>query len=133
LTKKKSIVRIILSLLGLALGIFMTISSLRLEASKHIYALSGAAVSLFSIGWLFNWRLVKIVTGILFIPAGLAGSLWTVWDFFQDILFGKGVIGNYPLLGKNMTIALLPYIVVLALFVWILVMGIELVKGKKIT
>lgn len=128
---KKNIIRIILSLLGLALGIVALINNLRLETPNYILAAVGVAISLFSIGWLFNLRLVKIVTGIFLIPAGLAGSLWTIWDFIQDIFFGKGVIGNFPLLGYNMTIFLVPYIIVFALFCWILVMGIELVKGEK--
>jgi hypothetical protein len=76
---------------------------------------------------------VKIITGILLLPVGVAGSLWTTWDFFQDILFDKGIIGSYPILGYGMTIWFLPYIIVLAVFCWILVMGLELVKGKKIT
>lgn len=53
----------------------------------------------------------------------------TVWDFIQDIFFGKGVIGNFPLLAYNMTIVLVSYIIVFALFCWILVIGINLVKG----
>ena len=130
---KKNIIRIILSLLGLSLGILMIISNLRLELPNYILAGSGVALSVFSMGWLFNSRWVKIITGIMLVPAGLAGSLWTVWDFFQDILFGKGVIGNYPILGYGMTIWFLPYIIVLAVFGWILVKGIELEKKKKIT
>jgi len=130
---KKNIIRIILSLLGLSLGVLMIIGNLRLELPNYILAGSGAAVSVFSMGWLFNSRWVKIITGILIVPVGLAGSLWTIWDFIQDIFFGKGVIGNFPLLGYNMTIVLVPYIIVFALFCWILVKGIELVKDEKIT
>lgn len=133
MSRTKSIIRIILSVLGLILGIVAIVNALKLESPNYILTAIGVAISIFSIGWLFNLRFVKVVTGILFIPVGAAGSLWTVWDFFQDILFGKGVIGNFPLLGYNMTIVLWPYVVVLALFVWILVMGIELVKGEKIT
>lgn len=130
---KKSVVRIILSILGLALGIVALINNLRLETPNYVLAAIGVAISLFSIGWLFNLKFVKIVTGIFLIPTGLAGSLWTIWDFIQDILFDKGVIGNFPLLGYNMTIFLVPYIIVFALFCWILIMGIQLLKGKKIT
>ena len=130
---KKNIIRIILSLLGLSIGILMVIAALRLEPPNYGLAGSGAALSVFSMGWLFNSRWVKIITGILLVPVGLAGSLWTIWDFFQDILFGKGLIGNYPILGYGMTIWFLPYIIILAVFCWILVMGIELVKGEKIT
>ena len=130
---KKNIIRIIFSLLGLSLGILMIIGNLRLETPNYGLAVSGAALSIFSVGWLFNLRWVKIITGVLLAPVGLAGSLWTIWDFFQDILFGKGVIGNFPLLGYGMTIFLLPYLCVLGVFGWILVMGVELVKGEKIT
>jgi hypothetical protein len=127
---KKNIIRIILSLLGLSIGILMVIGSLRREAPNTVLAGSGAALSIFSIGWLFNLGWIKIITGILFIPVGLAGSLWTIWDFFQDILFDKGVIGNFPLLGYGMTIFLLPYLLILGVFCWILVVGFNLVKGK---
>ena len=130
---KRDIIRIILSLLGLSLGILMIIGNLRLEIPNYGLAVSGAAVSIFSVGWLFNLGWVKIFTGILLAPVGLAGVLWTVWDFFQDILFGKGVIGNYPILGDRLTIFFWPYVFVLGIFCWILVMGIELVKGEKIT
>jgi len=130
---KNNVLRIILSLLGLSIGVFLVIAALRMESPN--YAAMGFAIFLFlfSIGWLFNATWVKVTTGFLLIPVGLAGSLWTIWDFIQDIFFGKGVIGNFPLLGYNMTIVLVPYIIVFALFCWILVMGIELVKGKKIT
>lgn len=110
----------------------MVIASLKQEVPNYLLAAGGAAICIFSIGWLFNLRWAKIITGILLIPAGIAGSLWTIWDFFQDILFDKGVIGNYPLLGYGMTIFLLPYLLVLALFVWIIVVGFGLVKRKEI-
>ena len=129
---KKTVLRSILSLLGLSLGIFLVVSVLRMETPNYIAMGVAIFLSLFSIGWLFNARWVKVITGILFVPVGLAGSLWTIWDFFQDILFGKGVIGNFPLLGYNMTIVLWPYIVVFVLFVAILGLGIQLVKGEKI-
>jgi hypothetical protein len=128
---KKNIIRIILSLLGLSIGILIIIGSLKREAPNYILTAGGSAFSIFSIGWLFNSTWVKIITGILLVPVGLAGSLWTIWDFFQDILFGKGVIGNFPLLGYGMTIFLVPYLLVLALFCWILVVGIDLVKHKE--
>jgi hypothetical protein len=128
----KKIIRIILSLLGLAYGILMVIGSIKQGVPNYLLAAGGAAICIFSIGWLFNLRWAKIITGILLIPAGIAGSLWTIWDFFQDILFDKGVIGNYPLLGYGMTIFLLPYLLVLALFVWIIVVGFGLVKRKEI-
>jgi hypothetical protein len=130
---KKNIIRIILSLLGLSIGIFLVIAALRMESPNYVAMGFAIFLSLFSIGWLFNARWVRMSTGVLLLPVGLAGSLWTIWDFIQDIFFGKGVIGNFPLLGYNMTIVFVPYIIVFALFCWILVMGIELVKGKKIT
>ena len=129
---KKNVLRIILSLLGLAIGIYSIISLLRMNSTNYIAIGIAIFLSLFSIGWLFNARWIKVITGFLLIPVGLAGSLWTIWDFIQDIFFGKGVIGSFPLLGYNMTIVLVPYVVVFALFCWLLVMGIELVKGEKI-
>jgi len=93
---------------------------------------ASAAIALFSLGWLFNLRAAKIITGILFIPAGIAGALWTIWDFIQEVFFGKGVIGNVPLLGNGLTIFLLPNVLVLAFFVWIVILGLGLVMGKKI-
>ena len=128
----KNIARIILSLLGLSIGILIIIGSFNREAPNYFLAGSGAAVSIFSIGWLFNATWAKITTGILLIPIGLAGSLWTIWDFFQDILFDKGVIGNFQLLGYGMTIFLVPYLVVLGVFVWILVKGFELIRRKRV-
>ena len=129
---KKNVLRIILSLLGLSIGIFFVIAALRMESPNYVAMGFAIFLSLFSIGWLFNARWIKVITGFLLIPVGLAGSLWTIWDFIQDIFLGKGVIGNFPLLGYNMTIVLVPYIIVFALFCWILVMGIELVKGEKL-
>jgi hypothetical protein len=129
---KNNVIRIILSLLALSIGILMVIGSLKLEAPNYVLTVSGAALSTFSIGWLFNSRWVKIITGILLVPVGLAGLFWTIWDFFQDILFDKGVIGNFPLLGYGMTVFLLPYLCVLGVFCGILVVGFELVKGKEI-
>jgi hypothetical protein len=85
----KKIIRIILSLLGLAYGILMVIASLKQGVPNYLLAAGGAAICIFSIGWLFNLRWAKIITGILLIPVGIAGSLWTIWDFFQDILFDK--------------------------------------------
>lgn len=128
-----NILRIIISLLGLSIGILMVISSPKLEAPNYVFAVSGASLSIISIGWLFNAGWIKIITGILLIPVGLAGALWTIWDFFQDVLFDKGVIGNFPLLGYGMTLFLLPYLVVFAVFCWMVVVGFGLVKGKKIT
>ena len=128
----KKIARIILSLLGLAYGILMLIGSLKQEAPNYVLTAIGAALIIFCLGWLFNLKWAKVITGLLLVPAGVAGSLWTIWDFFQDILFDKGVIGNFPLLGYGMTIFLLPYVLVLAVFIWILVLGINLVRGEKI-
>ena len=93
---------------------------------------ASAAIALFSLGWLFNMRFAKIITGILFIPAGIAGALWTIWDFVQEVFFGKGIIGNVPLLGNGLTIFLLPNVLVLVFFVWIVFLGLGLVKGEKI-
>jgi len=129
---KKTVFRIIFSLLGLALGIYVLISNLRPEKPNYYLIAICTAISLFSIGWLFNLRIVKIITGILFIPAGLAGAIWTIWDFIQEIFFGKGVIGNIPLLGNNLTIFLLPNLMVFAFFCWIVILGLELVKGEKV-
>jgi hypothetical protein len=127
---KKNILRIILSLIGLSIGIFLVIAALRMESPNYVAMGVTIYLSLMSIGWLFNARWGKLMTGILVIPVGLAGSLWTLWDFIQDIFFDKGVIGNFPLLGYNMTIFLVPYIIVFAFFCWILVMGIKLVKDE---
>ena len=129
---KKNTIRIILSLLGLSLGILVIIGSLKPEVPNYIFTGIGAALATFSMGWLLNSRWVKIMTGILLVPVGIAGSLWTIWDFFQHILFDKGVIGNFPLLGYGMTIFLLPYLCVLGVFCWILAAGYKLVKGKEI-
>lgn len=127
---KKNILRIILSLIGLSIGIFLVIAALRMESPNYVAMGVTIYLSLMSIGWLFNARWGKMMTGILVIPVGLAGSLWTLWDFIQDIFFDKGVIGNFPLLGYNMTIFLVPYIIVFAFFCWILIMGIKLVKDE---
>jgi hypothetical protein len=127
----KKIIRIILSLLGVALGVYAVINNLQQEPPDYIKVAISAAIAIFSVGWLFNLRFAKIVTGILFIPAGAAGALWTVWDFIQEVFFGKGIIGNIPLLGNNLTIFLLPNILVLVFFVWIVTVGFGLVKGKK--
>jgi hypothetical protein len=127
----KNIARIILSLLGLSIGILIIIGSFNRELPSYVLAGSGAAVSIFSVGWLFNAIWAKIITGILLIPIGLAGSLWTIWDFIQDVLYDKGVIGNFQLLGYGMTIFLVPYLVVLGVFIWILVKGFEFVKRKR--
>ncbi len=97
----KKIIRIILSLLGLALGVYAVINNLQEESPDFIKVAISAAVAIFSLGWLFNLRFAKIITGILFVPAGVVGALWTVWDFIQEIFFGKGIIGNVPLLGNN--------------------------------
>jgi hypothetical protein len=126
---KKDVLRIILSLLGLSIGIFLVIADLRLESPNYVAMGFAIFLSLFSIGWLFNARWVKVATGFLLISVGLPGSLWTLWDFFQDILFDKGVIGNIPLLGNGLTIFLVPYLLVCAFFGWIVVMGFDLVKG----
>ena len=128
----KKIIRIILSLLGLALGIYAVINNLEQEMPNYYMVAASAAIALFSLGWLFNLKAAKIVTGILFIPAGVAGALWTIWDFIQEIFFGKGIIGNVPLMGNGLTIFLLPNVLVLVFFCWIVVLGIGLVKGKKI-
>jgi hypothetical protein len=128
----KKIIRIILSLLGLALGIYAVINNLQQETPNYIMVAASAAIALFSLGWLFNLRVAKIITGILFIPAGIAGALWTIWDFIQEIFFGKGIIGNVPLMGNGLTIFLLPNVLVLVFFCWIVVLGIGLVKGKKV-
>lgn len=127
---KKNILRIILSLIGLSIGIFLVIAALRMESPNYVAMGVTIYLSLMSIGWLFNARWGKMMTGILVIPVGLAGSLWTLWDFIQDIFFDKGVIGNFPLLGYNMTIFLVPYIILFAFFCWILIMGIKLVKDE---
>ena len=129
---KKTVFRIIFSLLGLALGIYALISTLRLEKLNYYLAAISVAICLFSIGWLFNLRIVKIITGIFFIPVGLAGAIWTIWDFIQEIFFGKGVIGNLPLLGNGLTIFLLPNVLVFVFFCWIIILGLELVKGEKV-
>ena len=71
----KKIIRIILSLLGLALGIYALINILKQEPPDFIKLAISAAVVLFSLGWLFDLRFAKIITGILFIPAGIAGAL----------------------------------------------------------
>ncbi len=127
----KKIIRIILSLIGLALGIYPVINNLKQETPNfYILALS-AALMLFSLGWLFNLRFAKIITGILFIPAGIAGGLWTIWDFIQEVFFDKGVIGSIPLLGNGLTIFLLPNLLVLVFFCWIVYLGVGLVKGEK--
>ena len=128
----KKIIRIILSLGGLALGIYAVINNLKQETPNYYMVAASAAIALFSLGWLFNLRAAKIITGILFIPAGIAGALWTIWDFIQEVFFGKGVIGNVPLLGNGLTIFLLPNVLVLAFFVWIVILGLGLVMGKKI-
>ncbi len=128
----KKIIRIILSLLGLALGIYAIIINLQQETPEFIKVVISAAVALFSLGWLFNLRFAKIVTGIVFIPAGIAGALWTIWDFIQEVFFDKGIIGNIPLLGNGLTIFLLPNVLVFVFFCWIFVLGLGLVKGKKI-
>jgi hypothetical protein len=127
----KKIFRIILSLLGLALGIYSVINNLQQETPDFIKVALSAAIAIFSLGWLFNLRFAKIITGFLFIPAGVAGALWTIWDFIQEVFFGKGIIGNIPLLGNGLTIFLLPNILVLIFFVWIVTVGFGLVKGKK--
>jgi hypothetical protein len=127
----KKIIRIILSLLGLALGVYAVINNLQQETPELIKVAISAAIAIFSLGWLFNLRFAKIVTGILFIPAGVAGALWTIWDFIQEIFFGKGIIGNIPLLGNNLTIFLLPNVLVFIFFCWIAYLGVGLVKGKK--
>jgi hypothetical protein len=103
-----------------------------LEKVNYYLTAVGVAIFLFSIGWRFNLRLVKIITGIFFIPAGLAGAIWKIWDFIQEIIFGKSVIGNLPLLGNGLTIFLLPNLLVLGFFCWIVVLGLELVKKEKI-
>jgi hypothetical protein len=126
----KNIARIILSLLGLSIGILIIIGFVNREAPSYVFAGGGAAVSILSVGWLLNATWAKIITGLLLIPIGLAGSLWTIWDFIQDVLYDKGVIGNFQLLGYGMTIFLVPYLVVLGVFIWILVKGFELVKRK---
>lgn len=128
----KKIIRIILSLLGLALGIYAIIINLQQETPEFIKVVISAAVALFSLGWLFNLRFAKIVTGIVFIPAGIAGALWTIWDFIQEVFFDKGIIGNIPLLGNGLTIFLLPNVLVFVFFCWIVVLGLGLVKGKKV-
>ena len=128
----KKIIRIILSLLGLALGIYAVINNLQQETPEFIKVAISAAVALFSLGWLFNLRFAKITTGILFIPTGIAGALWTIWDFIQEVFFDKGIIGNIPLLGNGLTIFLLPNVLVLVFFCWIVVLGLGLVKGKKV-
>ncbi len=97
----KKIIRIILSLALLALVIYGVINNLQQETPDLIDLALSAGLAIFSLGWLFNLRFAKIVTGILIIPAGVAGALWTVWDFIQEIFFGKGIIGNVPLLGNN--------------------------------
>lgn len=128
----KKIIRIILSLLGLALGVYSIINNLQQETPEFIKVALSAGIALFSLGWLFNLRFAKIITGILFIPAGIAGALWTIWDFIQEIFFGKGIIGNIPLLGRGLTVFLLPNVLVLVFFIWIVVLGFGLVKGKKV-
>ena len=127
----KKIFRIILSLLGLALGVYSVINNLQQETPDFIKVALSAAIAIFSIGWLFNLRFAKIITGFLFIPAGVAGALLTIWDFIQEVFFGKGIIGNIPLLGNNLTIFLLPNVLVLIFYVWIVTVGFGLVKGKK--
>jgi len=129
----KKIIRIILSLLGLALGIYALINILKQEPIDFIKLAISVAVGLFSLGWLFDLRFAKIITGILFIPAGVAGALWTVWDFIQEIFFGKGIIGNIPLLGNGLTVFFWPNFIVLAICIWIVVLGLGLVKGEKVT
>ena len=126
----KNVLWIILSLLGLALGVFILVSALWMESPNYVALGIAIFLSLFSIGWLFNTRWVEVVTGLLLIPVGLAGSLWTIWDFIKDILHENGVIGNFPLLGYNMTIFLVPYVVVFGLFCWLLVKGISMVKDE---
>ena len=126
----KKIIRIILSLLGLSLGIYVIIDTLKQEPPNYIFVAAGSAIALFSLGWLFNLRIAKIITGILFIPAGIAGALWTVWDFIQEVFFGKGVIGNIPLLGNDLTIFFWPNFFVFAIFVWVVILGLKLVKGE---
>ena len=128
----KKIIRIILSLLGLALGIYAIIINLQQETPEFIKVVISAAVALFSLGWLFNLRFAKIVTGIVFIPAGIAGALWTIWDFIQEVFFDKGIIGNIPLLGNGLTIFFWPNFFDLAIFIWIVILGLGLVKGEKI-
>ncbi len=128
----KKIARIILSLLGLSLGLVFVVGSLRQEVHNNVYSIIGVAFSAFCIGWLFNLRFSKILTGIFLVPIGIAGSLWTIWDFFQDILFDQGVIGNYPILGNGLTIFLVPYLIVFSIFVWLIVVGVGLVRGKAI-
>lgn len=126
----KKMIRIILSLLGLALGVYIIINTLKQEPPNYLFVAAGAAIALFSLGWLFNLRIAKIITGILFIPAGIAGALWTVWDFIQEVFFSKGVIGNIPLLGNDLTIFFWPNFFVFAIFVWIVILGLKLVKGE---
>lgn len=127
----KKIIRIILSLIGLALGIYPVINNLKQETPNFYTLALSAALMLFSLGWLFNLRFAKIITGILFIPAGIAGGLWTIWDFIQEVFFDKGVIGSIPLLGNGLTIFLLPNLLVLVFFCWIVYLGVGLVKGEK--
>ncbi len=67
-------------------------------------------------------RLVMIVIGILFTLGGLAGSLWTIWDYFQDLLFNKGVIGNFSLT-PGVDYLVLPYLFVLGVFVGLIYAG----------
>ena len=128
----KKIIRIILSLLGFALGIYSVIYNLKQEPPDFLWVAGSAAVAVFSLGWLFNLRFAKIITGILFIPAGVAGAVWTIWDFIQEIFFGKGIIGNIPLLGNGLTIFFWPNFFVLAIFIWVVILGLGLVKGEKI-
>ena len=127
----KKIIRIILSLLGLALVVYGVINNLKQETPDFIDLALSAGLDILALGWLFNLRFAKIVTGFLFIPAGVAGALWTIWDFIQEIFFGKGIIGNIPLLGNNLTVFLLPNVLVFVFFCWIAYLGVGLVKGEK--
>jgi len=128
----KKIIRIILSLLGLALGIYAIIINLQQETPEFIKVVISAAVALFSLGLALQFEIRKNRNGILITPAGIAGALWTIWDFIQEVFFDKGIIGNIPLLGNGLTIFLLPNVLVFVFFCWIFVLGLGLVKGKKI-
>lgn len=125
----KKIIRIILSLAGLGLGVYLVIFTLKQQPPDYLWVAGSAVLAVFSLGWLFDLRFAKIITGILMIPVGAAGALWTIWDFIQEVFFSKGVIGNIPLLGNGLTIFFWPNFIVLAIFVWIVVLGVGLVKG----
>ena len=128
---KKSTLRIFFSLLGLTIGILMVIVFLKQVTLNYFLLVSGVVLSIFSIEWFLNSRHVKIMTGISLIPIGLAGSLWTIWDFIQDFLYGKGEIGSFPLV-PGVKILLVPYLFILGLFGLIFYVGLKLIKGKVI-